>query len=138
MAAAIEKAGVLFQTGYFQRGSPINIYLKQLLTAGSLGKITRIRGSTCHNGSLGGWFDTEWRWMADPKIAGVGAFGDLGTHMLDVLMWMLGNVQSATADIKVAVGRYGDTDDCGEALFRTSTAASPARWPPVGWTSTIR
>jgi predicted dehydrogenase len=57
----------------------------RLSTKRYAGKITRARGSNCHSGSLGGWFDKEYRWMADPKIAGVGAFGDLGTHKLDIL-----------------------------------------------------
>ena len=36
---------------------------------------------------------------ADPKIAGCGAFGDLGTHSLDILLWMFGDVASATGTI---------------------------------------
>ena len=87
MAAAIEKAGLIFTTGYFMRTDPKHIFLKEQIQKGAFGKITRARGSNCHSGSLGGWFDNEWRWMADPKIAGVGAFGDLGTHSLDILMW---------------------------------------------------
>jgi predicted dehydrogenase len=118
MAAAIEKAGVLFTTGYFMRTQPHHLFLKDQVAKGTFGKITRVRGSNCHSGSLGGWFDTEWRWMADPKIAGVGAFGDLGTHSLDILMWLLGDVASVTADIKVVTGRYGDCDETGEALLR--------------------
>jgi predicted dehydrogenase len=56
--------------------------------------------------------------MADPKIAGVGGFGDLGTHMLDIMMWLCGDVESATAETRVVTGRYGDCDEAGEALFR--------------------
>jgi len=118
MAAAIEKAGLIFSTGYFMRTQPHHLFLKEQVAKGSFGKITRARGSNCHSGSLGGWFDTEWRWMADPKIAGVGAFGDLGTHSLDILMWLLGDVASVAADIKVVTGRYGDCDETGEALLR--------------------
>lgn len=118
MAEAIERAGVLFQTGYFMRGNPINLFLKEQIAQGSFGKITRIRHSNCHEGSLGGWFDTEWRWMADPRQAGVGAFGDLGTHSLDILMWLMGDVQRVTASIDVATGRYGDCDEYGEGLLR--------------------
>jgi predicted dehydrogenase len=117
MAKAIEKAGLLFTTGYFMRTDPKHIFLKQEIAKGNLGKITRARGSNCHSGSLGGWFDTEWRWMADPKIAGVGAFGDLGTHKLDILMWMLGDVERATGEIKVVTGRYAGCDETGEALL---------------------
>jgi len=69
--------------------------------------------------------------MADPKIAGVGGFGDLGTHKLDILMWLLGDIDSVTADTKVVTGRYGDCDECGEGLiqFKNGTVATLA----AGW-----
>ena len=118
MAEAIEQAKLLFTTGYFMRTDPKHLFLKAEIAKGNLGKITRVRGSNCHSGSLGGWFDTEWRWMADPKIAGVGAFGDLGTHKLDILMWLLGDVDSVTADIRPVTGRYGDCDETGEGLIQ--------------------
>lgn len=118
MAEAIEKAGVLFTTGYFNRTDVRKLFLKSEIAAGNFGTITRVRGSNCHNGSLGGWFDKDWRWMADPKIAGVGAFGDLGTHLLDILIWLNGDVESVTADIQPVTHRYGDCDETGEALIR--------------------
>jgi len=121
MASAIEKAGLIFTTGYFMRTQPHHLFLKEQVAKGSFGKITRARGSNCHSGSLGGWFDKEWRWMADPKIAGVGAFGDLGTHSLDILMWLLGDVASVAADIRTVTGRYGDCDETGEALLQFKT-----------------
>ncbi len=134
MAAAIEKNNLLFTTGYFMRTHPQNLFLKEQVAAGNFGKITRARGSNCHSGSLGGWFDKDWRWMADPKIAGVGGFGDLGTHSLDILMWLLGDVEAVTADIKVVTGRYGDCDESGEGLIRFKngvTATLAAGWVDV-------
>jgi predicted dehydrogenase len=118
MAGAIEKAGLIFTTGYFSRTDPKHLFLKQEVAAGHFGKITRVRASNCHNGSLQGWFDKEWRWMTDPKLAGVGAFGDLGTHKLDILMWLFGGIESVTADIQPVTHRYGDCDETGEALIR--------------------
>ena len=118
MQRAIERAGVLFQTGFFMRGQPIPRHLRTLLASGAFGRVTRVRASNCHAGSLKGWFDTEWRWMADPAQAGVGAFGDLGAHVLDVLIWWFGRVESATAAIGAATHRYGDCDEYGEALLR--------------------
>jgi predicted dehydrogenase len=118
MADAIEKAGVLFQTGYFSRSNPALLFLREQIQKGNFGKITRVRGSNCHAGSLKGWFDTEWRWMADPKVAGRGAFGDLGTHPLDILLWWLGDVASATASVDKGTARYGECDEYGEGLLR--------------------
>jgi predicted dehydrogenase len=118
MAEEIEKAKVLFTTGYFMRSDPKHLFLKSEIAQGHFGKITRVRGSNCHSGSLQGWFDKEYRWMANPAIAGVGAFGDLGTHKLDILMWLLGDVEAVTADVRSVTGRYGDCDECGEGLLQ--------------------
>ena len=118
MQRAIERAGIVFQTGFFMRGQAIPRYLGGLLSSRAFGRVTRVRASNCHAGSLKGWFDTDWRWMAEPALAGVGAFGDLGAHVLDLLIWWFGRVESATAAIGVATGRYGACDEYGEALLR--------------------
>ena len=123
MAAAVEKAGVLFQTGYFMRGNPIHLFLREQIQANHFGKITRIRLTNCHAGSLKGWFDTDWRWMADPAQAGVGGFGDLGTHSLDIMLWLMGDVIDVTAALGVATGRYGECDEYGEGLLRFADGA---------------
>ncbi|HKQ40578.1 MAG TPA: Gfo/Idh/MocA family oxidoreductase [Verrucomicrobiae bacterium] len=118
MAAAIQKAGLHFTTGYFMRTDPKHLFLKEQVAQGNFGKITRVRGSNCHAGSLRGYFDSEWRWMADPKIAGVGAFGDLGTHKLDILMWLFGDVEEVSAQVEIVTNRYKDCDETGEALMQ--------------------
>ncbi len=123
MADAIRQAGVLFQTGYFSRGRPDLQFIRQHLAAGSFGKVTRVRGSNCHAGALGGWFDTDWRWMADPTQAGCGAFGDLGTHSLDILIWLLGNVTDVTAMLDAGTKRYDGCDETGEGLLRFESGA---------------
>ncbi len=123
MADAIESAGVIYQTGYFMRGDANHIFLKQQIEAGAFGKITRVRGSNCHSGALGHWFDTEWRWMADPKQSGVGAFGDLGTHSLDILLWLMGDVTLVTAQIDNGTGAYEGCDETGEGLLRFANGA---------------
>jgi predicted dehydrogenase len=125
MAEAIEKAGVLFTTGYFMRTDPRVLFLREQVAKGAFGRVTHAAAWNCHSGSLGGWFDEKpgnvaetWRWMADPKIAGVGAFGDLGTHSLDILMWLLGPVESVSAEVRVVTGRYGDCDETGTAMLK--------------------
>lgn len=122
---AISDAGVIFQTGYFNRSLPIHIFIKEHISKGSFGKVTRIRHTNCHSGALGGWFDTEWRWMANPIIAGVGAFGDLGTHSLDIMLWMMGNeeVVSVTGNLDTAIARYDGCDEYGEAMLKFKNGA---------------
>lgn len=130
-AKAIEEAGVLFETGYFMRGDPKIQFLREQLAKGAFGKVTRVRGSNCHSGALEGWFDTDWRWMADPKVAGIGAFGDLGTHSLDLLLLLTGNVTKTTAALSAGTARYPGCDEGGEGmlLFENGTLGSLA----AGW-----
>jgi len=134
MAKAIEKAGIIFSTGYFMRGWGTNLFIKEHIEKGTFGKITRIRGSNCHSGALGDWFaarpanpSDDWRWMADPSISGVGAFGDLGTHSLDIMLWLMGEVESATACIGTGIHRYqnatGFCDETGEGLLKFKNGA---------------
>jgi predicted dehydrogenase len=134
MADAIEKAGVIFQTGHFMRGFSYVQFLKKQVDAGVFGKITRVRASNCHSGALGGWFDKEWRWMADPKIAGCGAFGDLGSHVLDLLLWFFDDVTEVTAQIDNGTARYEGCDETGEGLMRFKNgiiATLAAGWDDV-------
>lgn len=131
MANALEKAGVLFTTGYFMRTDPKHIFLREQVANGAFGKITRVSAWNCHSGSLGHWFDTDWRWMADVKQSGCGGFGDLGTHMLDILMWIFGDVERATADIQVSVGNYGETDEMGQGLLHFKSGLSATL--TAGW-----
>jgi predicted dehydrogenase len=119
----LEEHGIVFQTGYFSRGQASFRALKQKVDEGFFGEITRVRASNCHSGALGGWFDTDWRWMADRSQAGVGAFGDLGTHVLDLLMWMFGGITSATGVLGLGTKRYEGCDELGEALFKFSNGA---------------
>ena len=120
---AIDAHKITFQTGYAQRGGKEIQTLKKKVESGFFGTITRVRASVCHNGALGGWFDTDWRWMADPKLAGVGGFGDLGTHGLDLLMWMFGGVKSATGALSMGTARYKDCDELGEGLMKFTSGA---------------
>lgn len=139
MAKAIENARLLFTTGYFMRTIPIHLFLKEQVAQGAFGKITRVSAWNCHSGSLGGWFDEKpqdpaesWRWMADVDQAGVGGFGDLGTHSLDILMWMFGGVESVSADVRVVTGRYGPkTDEAGQSLIKFKSGIMGAL--TAGW-----
>jgi predicted dehydrogenase len=125
MRKAIEAAGVAFQTGFFRRSDPVRQFIKQEITARHLGKITRMRDTNCHQGALGGWFDTQWRWIADKEQAGGGGFADLGAHALDTTLWCLwgrsggpcGEVVSATGAAGAQLNRYPDIDEYGVRII---------------------
>ncbi|HEY3332726.1 MAG TPA: Gfo/Idh/MocA family oxidoreductase [Capsulimonadaceae bacterium] len=128
IADAIEKAGVIFQTGFFSRGFPVHQFIKQEVAAGHLGKVTRVRYSNCHQGLLAGWFATEWKWITDAKLAGGGAMLDLGAHHLDLILTTLtpteGEVVSVAASLGNATGIAGpEIDEYGTALLTFASGA---------------
>jgi predicted dehydrogenase len=137
--SAVETAGVVFQTGFFSRGNPSNIFIKREIEAGHLGVITRMRYTNNHGGALGGWFDTEWRWIADKVEAGGGGYADLGAHALDIILWCLsetcGPVVKCAATLGTATKRYGDIDEWGAGLvtFQNGVVAvMEAGWADPG------
>jgi predicted dehydrogenase len=69
--------------------------------------------------------------MTDLNQAGVGAFGDLGTHVLDLLLWFMSDLESVTATLSSPLNRYPGCDESGEALlkFKSGVIASIA----AGW-----
>jgi predicted dehydrogenase len=125
MADAIDKAGVFFTTGYFMRTSPKYQFIKEQIEKGAFGKITRAYAANCHNAGREGEFDNSFHhWFTEENQAGGGAFIDMGTHAVDLLMWLLGDVESATGDLSAVATKYGGNDDCGEALLKFKSGAT--------------
>ena len=125
LAALIETAGIVFQTGYFMRYHPPHIQLKQALAEQRFGQINHVYACYSHCGLIDGWFDREWRWMADLDKAGMGAMGDEGVHLVDVLMWLFGPVARVSAVTSMGTGRFKGVDEfgTGQLIFASGVHA---------------
>lgn len=118
-------------------------FIKAEVEAGHLGKVTRMRHSNCHSGSLGGWFDGEWHWIVEKDLAGGGGFADLGAHALDIVLNTLtkteGKVIQTAASIRNVTGKY-DIDENGTGLLTFesgATAVVEAGWVDPSFDSPI-
>jgi predicted dehydrogenase len=118
IAAAVEKANVLFTTGYHLRANPKHIFIRENVEQGHLGRIVRVHASFCNDSVLQGDFDQEFKWTVDPKWGGLGSFADIGTHALDLLMWLMGDVEAVSADLRTVTNRYPNCDEIGQGLLR--------------------
>lgn len=121
MLQDLEAAGVIFHTGYFNRTIPAHLLLRRLISEGAFGEISRIRLVFGTAAAINGIFHSDWQWMTDPRQAGVGAFGDLGTHKLDLLLFLMGDtaqLEAVTAAFSRPLRRYRQGEECGEAILR--------------------
>ncbi|WIV65948.1 Gfo/Idh/MocA family protein [Natrialbaceae archaeon AArc-T1-2] len=89
MAAAAVAADVPAGAAFNYRFVPAIQHAKELLEAGELGDIHHVRGRYLQD-----WLvdpDEPWSWRTDEELAGSGALGDLGSHTVDLLRFLVGD-----------------------------------------------
>ena len=131
LAKEIERSGVLFHTGFFFRAQPAYQTLRRAIKVGHFGTVVHLHAQFAHQGALEGWFDTEYRWMTDLEKAGPGAFADLGLHLVDLLLWLGGDVEAGIAQTRRPTGRYGTFDEYGSGMLRFDNGATGS--VTAGW-----
>ncbi|MCE4048905.1 Gfo/Idh/MocA family protein [Bacillus sp. Au-Bac7] len=97
--AEIAKAkGVVNYVGYNNVMNPASAYIKELVDTGKLGDIVGFFGTYAQDSLLDPNLPITWRHIN--KYSGSGALGDLGSHLLSVSQFILGNIESVNATAK--------------------------------------
>ena len=79
------------------RRVPAVAFAKQLIDQGKLGTLYHIRAVYLQDWILDPDFPLVWR--LDSKVAGSGALGDLGAHILDLAYFLVGEIKAVTASM---------------------------------------
>jgi predicted dehydrogenase len=85
---------------YYRRLAPALRLLRDLISGGSLGEprqIEFVRRSPFDPGP-----SDPKRWRLDPRVAGAGVLADVGSHALDLLIWLFGKPR----DLAARLGRF--------------------------------
>ena len=101
-----EQAGVRHLCGFNYRFVPAVRLARELLEVGQLGEVVHFRAR----------YLQSWGWEADPGLwrfdraqAGTGAIGDLGTHIVDLARYLVGEIAAVSARVRTIVpGREVD------------------------------
>ena len=88
-----QKAGVVHMCAFNYRFVPAVRLARELIEAGELGEIRHFRGRYLQEW---GMTDAE-EWRFDKAAAGSGALGDLGSHVVDLARYLVGEVESVAA-----------------------------------------
>jgi UDP-N-acetylglucosamine 3-dehydrogenase len=91
----VSTSGRQLVVGFSHRFHRGNQRIRRLLRAGAIGDPYMIRLRLAHTGPFPGWAKDDW--FYDPKLAGGGAMLDLGIHMIDQALWLMGPIKSVQA-----------------------------------------
>src|SRR5512138_3804537 len=88
MLDAVQKAGVKHMVAYNYRFVPAIVLARNLIASGRLGRIYHWRAVYLQEWGMDPAMPTSWRFQKD--VAGSGALGDLGSHIIDLARFLVG------------------------------------------------
>jgi len=88
MLDAVEKAGVKHMVAFNYRFVPAVVQARKLIESGALGRIYHWRAVYLQEWGMDPKMPTTWRF--NKAVAGSGALGDLGAHIIDLARFLVG------------------------------------------------
>jgi predicted dehydrogenase len=95
MHAAVEEAQVIHQTGFVLRHWPVVALAKRLIDEGRLGRLLTFRASYLQDLALDPKVPLSWRFQR--ALAGAGSLGDIGSHVIDLALLLVGPLRRVFA-----------------------------------------
>ncbi|MCL6450877.1 MAG: Gfo/Idh/MocA family oxidoreductase [Acetobacteraceae bacterium] len=92
MYRVAEECKVLHMTAFNYRWVPALIFARSLIESGELGRLYHFKGVFCQDFAADPDVPFTWRFGADS--AGAGSIATLGSHLLDLARWLVGDVAS--------------------------------------------
>ena len=101
MLEAVEKAGVVHMVAHNYRFVPAIRLARELIESGQLGEIYHFRAVYLQEWIMDPAFPFVWR--LDKSIAGSGTLGDLGSHIIDLARFLVGEPRKVSAMAKTFI-----------------------------------
>jgi predicted dehydrogenase len=101
MLDAVTKAGVKHMVAHNYRFVPAIVLARNLIASGKLGRIFHFRAVYLQEWIMDPNFPMTWR--LDKSVAGSGALGDLGSHIIDLARYLIGEPTRTMAMTKTFI-----------------------------------
>ena len=83
--AKVEETGLHLMIGYQRHLSPAYQYCRNVVQSGELGKVNFVAAHQSQH-----WYrNQQGKWRQDPFLGGGGQLNDSGSHLIDILLWVL-------------------------------------------------
>ena len=141
MAAAAEAAGIPTFVGFNYLKNPLTRLAREIIENGEIGDVWSFRG--IHAEDYMSDPQAPWTWRLDPT-GGAGVVADLGSHIIAMSRYLVGDIASLSADLTTQVAerptaeggtRRVEVDDEARALVRFvngATGSLEASWIATG------
>jgi 1,5-anhydro-D-fructose reductase (1,5-anhydro-D-mannitol-forming) len=111
-------ASVSLTVAYYRRYWPIVQEMRRLLADGAIGEVVQARVQLADQYVP----DPERSWLTEPEQAGGGALANAGSHWIDLVRYLLGDVVEVTAACAAHFGGFETEDTIGVQMRLTSEA----------------
>jgi predicted dehydrogenase len=95
MRDAVVRAGVTHMVAFNYRRTPAVALARKLIDDGTIGAVRNFRGSYLQDWSNDPDLPLSWRFRRE--VAGSGALGDIGTHIIDFARYLVGDITAVNA-----------------------------------------
>jgi predicted dehydrogenase len=112
MLDAVKKAGVKHMVAFNYRFAPAIRQARNLIESGALGRIYHFRAVYLQEWIMP-HYGTPKIWRLDKNVAGSGALGDLGAHIIDLGRFLAGEMKSVSAMTRTFIGERPLLDGSG-------------------------
>ena len=102
MLDAVQAAGVTHMVAFNYRRTPAVALARKYIEDGRIGKILSFRGTYLQDWSADANGPLSWRFQK--AVAGSGAVGDIGTHVIDMARYLVGEITAVNAIVKTYIG----------------------------------
>ena len=110
---AAEQAGVKHMVAYNYRFVPAIRQIRQLIDDGALGQIYHWRAVYLQEWIMP-HYGTPRIWRLDREVAGSGALGDLGAHIIDLAHYLVGDIKTLSASTRTFIPERPSPDNPDE------------------------
>ncbi|BAM00568.1 MULTISPECIES: Gfo/Idh/MocA family protein [Caldilinea] len=131
MLDAVQKAGVKHMVAFNYRFVPAVRQMRLLIESGALGRIYHFRAVYLQEWIMP-HYNMPMIWRLNKQVAGSGALGDLGAHIIDLGRYLVGEIESVSAMTRTFIkerpwpdGTMGtvDVDDAFAAVVSFANGA---------------
>jgi predicted dehydrogenase len=127
MLDAVNAAGVVHMVAFSYRRTPAVVLAHKLIEEGAIGAVRNFRGTYLQDWSNDPDLPLSWRF--EKSVAGSGALGDIGTHVIDLARYLVGEITEVSASLQTYITdrpiQEGGADELAAAEKRSDAPRGP-------------